>query len=83
MIFLFCSSSEMTISILEKPVLGGTRRLLAADVFMYFQNASGKVSHYIAGIDIGFLVWARGCCIVPKLQLARSIYMQIPTHEIS
>lgn len=33
----------MTVYILEKPVLGGSRRLLAADVFMFLQNASRKV----------------------------------------
>jgi len=36
-------SSEMTIYILERSVLGGTRPLLAADVYAFLQNVSRKV----------------------------------------
>ena len=49
-------SSEMTIYILEKPVLGGTRRLLAADVFMFLQNASGKVCSHFDTSSLGSFV---------------------------
>ena len=41
--FLLTCSSEMAIYILEKSVMGGTRRLLAADVYMFLQNATKKV----------------------------------------
>ncbi len=42
----FLCSSEMTIYILEKSVMGGARHLLAGDVFMFLQNATRKVLHF-------------------------------------
>ena len=42
--FHFPCSSEMTVYVLERSVMGSTRHLLAADVFMFLQNATRKVS---------------------------------------
>ncbi len=39
----FHYSSEMTIYMLEKSVMGGARHLLAGDVFMFLQNTTRKV----------------------------------------
>ena len=54
LMFSFCvfvslthPSSEMTIYILEKSVMGGARHLLASDVFMFLQNDSRKVVNVI------------------------------------
>ena len=42
-----CFSSEMTIYVLEKSAMGGSRRLLAVDVFMYLQNNTNWKVRYL------------------------------------